>query len=123
MAVSPPKPYCHTFVSYFQIFACIWPRAPNLGCITNVDMLFLVMRFIYEISLCGGGHISNTVPLWNLLQRSVLLFVCAKLYLVMASVIFVTNYRGPALYRQLYHQYHICVHCFYEAVGIMISCM
>ena len=27
-------------------FACVWPTALKLGCITNFDMLFLVMGFI-----------------------------------------------------------------------------
>ena len=45
-------------------FTCIWPRALKLGCITNVDMLFLTMGFIclfYEnkFMLISGGHISN----------------------------------------------------------------
>ena len=42
----------HTFVSYFGVFlnvyyfVCVWPTALKLGCITNFDMLFLVMGFI-----------------------------------------------------------------------------
>ena len=42
----------HTFVSYFPgfsnvyHFACVWPTALKLGCITNFDTLFLVMGFI-----------------------------------------------------------------------------
>ena len=27
-------------------FVCVWPTALKLGCITNFDMLFLVMWFI-----------------------------------------------------------------------------
>ena len=59
MVVGPPKPDYHTFVSYFRI-----PRALKLGCITNVDMLFLTNGFIclfYEnkFMLISGGHISN----------------------------------------------------------------
>ena len=41
---------CHTFV-FFLVFsppdvchsACVWPAALKLGCVTNSDMLFLVM--------------------------------------------------------------------------------
>ena len=39
-------------VSYFRVFQMptiprvVWPTALKLGCITNVDMLFLVMGFI-----------------------------------------------------------------------------
>ena len=28
------------------LIACVWPTALKLGCITNLDMLFLVMGFI-----------------------------------------------------------------------------
>ena len=44
VAVSPPKPWylisdvCHS--------AWVWPTALKLGCITNFDMLFLMMEFI-----------------------------------------------------------------------------
>ena len=41
----------HTFVSYFRVFQMstisrVWPTALKLGCITNLDMLFLMMGFI-----------------------------------------------------------------------------
>ena len=57
MAVSPPKPYCLTFVSYFGIFQmssismCVWPTALKLGCGTNFYMLFLVMGLM-KLNLC-----------------------------------------------------------------------
>ena len=52
MVVSLPTPDCHTFVSYFPGFsnvyhlACVWLTALKLGCVTNFDMLFLVMGLI-----------------------------------------------------------------------------
>ena len=58
----------HTFVSYFLGFsnvyylACVWPTALKLGCITNFDMLFLVMGFIslvdeIQFMLISSRHI------------------------------------------------------------------
>ena len=60
-------PYiCLLFSGFLNVchFTCIWPRALKLGCITNIDMLFLVMGFIclfYEnkFMLISGRHISN----------------------------------------------------------------
>ena len=60
MTVSPPKPYYHTFVSYFQVFEMstisrVWPTALKLGCVTNFDMLFLVMGsflWLMKFNLC-----------------------------------------------------------------------
>ena len=60
----------YTCVPYFQFFlnvchfACVWPTALKLGCITNVDMLFPMMGFVclcYEnrFMLISGGHILN----------------------------------------------------------------
>ena len=51
MVVSLPMPDCNTFVSYFRVFQMstiprVWPTALKLGCITNLDMLFLIMGFI-----------------------------------------------------------------------------
>ena len=47
MVVGPPKPDYHTFVfSNVCHFTCIWSRALKLGCITNVNMLFLTNGFI-----------------------------------------------------------------------------
>ena len=54
---------CHTFVSYFIFYffvflggqistiSCVWPSALKLGCITNVDTLFLVMGFISLVEI------------------------------------------------------------------------
>ena len=45
-------PDCHTFClllsgfSNVYHFACVWPTALKLGCVTNLDALFLVMGFI-----------------------------------------------------------------------------
>ena len=42
-------PYICLLFSWFSNvyhFACVWPTPLKLGCITNFDMLFLVMRFI-----------------------------------------------------------------------------
>ena len=52
----------HTFVSYFLRF--FWPTALKLGCITNFDMLSLVMGFIslvieIQFMLISSRHISN----------------------------------------------------------------
>ena len=52
------------FSNVCHFTGCIWPTALKLGCITNVDMLFLTMGFIclsYEnkFMLVSGGHISN----------------------------------------------------------------
>ena len=60
-------PYiCLLFSGFSNVchFTCIWPRALKLGCITNVDMLFLTMGFICffyvnKLMLISGGHISN----------------------------------------------------------------
>ena len=48
MAVSPPKPYRHTFASNLQVFQMsaiqhVFGQQLELGCITNLNMLFLVM--------------------------------------------------------------------------------
>ena len=69
MVVGPPKPdpyICLLFFVFSNVyhFTCTWPRALKLGCITNVNMLFLTMGFIclfYEnkFMLISGGHISN----------------------------------------------------------------
>ena len=50
-------------------FACVWPTALKLGRITNVDMLFLTMRFIslfYEnkFMLISGSHVWNRSVLY-----------------------------------------------------------
>ena len=60
-------PYiCLLFSGFSNVchFTCIWSRALKLGCITNVNMLFLTMGFVclfYEnkFMLISGGHISN----------------------------------------------------------------
>ena len=47
MVVSPTKPDYHTLdFSNVYHFICVWPTALKLGCISNFDMLFLVMGFI-----------------------------------------------------------------------------
>ena len=67
----PPKPdylpYICLLLSDFSNvchFTCIWPRTLKLGCIANVNMLFLMNGFIClfyenEFMLISGGHISN----------------------------------------------------------------
>ena len=57
---------CLLFSGFSNVchFTCIWPRALKLGCITNVDMLFLTNGFtclFYEnkFMLISGGHISG----------------------------------------------------------------
>ena len=45
----PDLPYiCLLFSGFSNVYhsACVWPTALKLGCITNFDMLFLVMGFI-----------------------------------------------------------------------------
>ena len=43
---------CLLFSGFSNVyhFMCVWPTALKLGCVTNFDMLFLVMGFI---SLAG----------------------------------------------------------------------
>ena len=66
--VSLPMLDYHTFVSYFFLFfyiyhfARVWPTALKLGCVTNLDMLFLVMWFIslldeIQFMLISSRHI------------------------------------------------------------------
>ena len=42
------KYICLLFSNFSNVyhFACVWPTALKLDCITNFDMLFLVMEFI-----------------------------------------------------------------------------
>ena len=62
-----PLPYiCLLFSSFSNVFhsACAWPTALKLGCITNFDMLFLMMGFIslvneIQFMLISSRHISN----------------------------------------------------------------
>ena len=66
-----PKPYCHTFVSYFGVFQmsavplCL-AYFSETGRITNFDLLFLVMGFISIIFMlisrrhfCQQGLLTN----------------------------------------------------------------
>ena len=46
--------YSNSIFSYFRVFqvltiSCVWPTALKLGCVTNLDTLFLMMGFIYLI--------------------------------------------------------------------------
>ena len=58
-------PYiCLLFSGFSNVYhcACVWPTALKLGSITNFDMLFLVMGFIYLIDeiqfmLFYGAHV------------------------------------------------------------------
>ena len=50
--------------------ACVWPTALKLGCVTNFDMLFLVMRFIslvdeIQLMLISSHHISIKSIKWR----------------------------------------------------------
>ena len=49
--LSPAKLHCHTFVSYFQMSACLFrvlrPMALKLGHLTNFNVLFLTMESIF----------------------------------------------------------------------------
>ena len=59
-----PMPDCHTFVSYFRVFQMstiprVWLTALKLGCITNFDMLFLVMGFVSLVDEMQFMLISN----------------------------------------------------------------
>ena len=42
---------CLLFSGFSNVYhsACVWPTALKLGCITNFDILFLVMGFIYLV--------------------------------------------------------------------------
>ena len=43
------QPYiCLLFSGFSNVyhFACVWPTALKLGCVTNLDTFFLVMGFI-----------------------------------------------------------------------------
>ena len=63
-----PLPYIGLLFSGFSNIchsAAFWPTALKLGCITNFDMLSLVMRFISLVNeiqfvLISSRHISNT---------------------------------------------------------------
>ena len=69
MVVSLPMPdcapyICHLFSGFSNVChsACIWPTALKLGCVTNLDMLFLVLGFIslvdeIQFMLISGRHI------------------------------------------------------------------
>ena len=51
MAVSPPKPYYHVcllLLGFSNVchVVCVWPTFLNLGCVTNCDILHLMMGFI-----------------------------------------------------------------------------
>ena len=71
MVVRPVDPLpciCLLFSVFSNVyhFTCIWPRALKLGCMTNVDMLFLTTGFIClsdenKFMLISSGHtfISN----------------------------------------------------------------
>ena len=55
---------CFLFVLFLNVYhsACVWPTALKLGCITNFDMLFLVMGFIslvdeIQFMLISSRHI------------------------------------------------------------------
>ena len=59
---------CLTAILFFWVFtnvyhsACVWPRALKLGCVTNFNMLFLVMGFIslvdeIQFMLISSRHI------------------------------------------------------------------
>ena len=79
MVVSLPMPDCHAckFVSYYLGFqcgfsnvchsACVGPTVSKLDCITNFDMLFLVMGFIslvdeIQFILISSHHICMVLP-------------------------------------------------------------
>ena len=56
----------HTFVSYFRVFqmSAFWPAALKFDCISNFDMLSLVMGLIslvneIQFMLISCRHISN----------------------------------------------------------------
>ena len=62
-----PLPYICLLFSFFSDVchsAAFWPRALKLGCITNLDMLFLVMGLIslvneIQFMLISSRHFSN----------------------------------------------------------------
>ena len=59
----------------FRFFKCVWPKALKLGCVTNLDTLFLVMGFIslvdkIQFTLISSCHICMKT---NLLLRQTLL--------------------------------------------------
>ena len=67
MVVSLPMPDCHHLSLIFGFSnvyhsACVWPTALKLGCVTNLDTLFLVMGFIsladeIQFMLISSRHI------------------------------------------------------------------
>ena len=66
-------PYiCLLFSGFSNVFhfACVWPTALKLGCITNFDMLFLAMGFIsfvdeIQFMLIDSRHICIRSIRWN----------------------------------------------------------
>ena len=64
MAVKPLLLVSLTLPSFSNVyhFACVWPTALKLGCITNLDTFFLVMGFIslvdeIQFMLISSRHI------------------------------------------------------------------
>ena len=67
---------------------CVWPTALKLSCITNFDMLFLVMGFIslvdeIQFMLISSCHICIRSISWNMLSRTY--DVCSVVYVKLAS--------------------------------------
>ena len=62
-------PYiCLLFSGFSNVYrsACVWPTALKLGCVTNFDMLFLVMGFIsltdeIQFMLISSHHICTYI--------------------------------------------------------------
>ena len=55
---------CLLFSGFSNVYhsACVWPKALKLGCVTNLDTLFLMMGFIslvdeIQLMLISSGHI------------------------------------------------------------------
>ena len=69
-------PYiCLLFLNIYH-FACVWPTALKLGCITNSDMLFLVMGLIsfdneIQFMLISSCHICIR-SIHDVLRQSIL---------------------------------------------------
>ena len=79
MVVSLPMPDCHCnwllFLGFSNVYhsACVWPTALKLGCVTNLDPLFLVMGFIsfvdeiqplYLHKVCSAKKCCTKVKYW-----------------------------------------------------------
>ena len=95
--------------------AAFWPTALKLGCITNFDMLSLVMRFIYlaneiQFILISSRHISNrSMGKVNKLHWKIIIILTCRVYIARLRMYIKTSknrlltakFSKPILYTKL----------------------